>query len=191
MRIRIVSAALAAIFLTGTLAAEAFADHRRRHRVYVYDNYYAGPEVVRVPGVMRLMFGGYRMSPEDYDDIYGSGDEAFDERYYDPQFVAPVKSAKPRKTVKASTAKPASPAVKPKQDLTTASIAKPKTGAAPKSLLTCDKASAVVGSYGFTGVKPSDCDGEVFAFNATRDGKPFAIKLNAASGELTEVKKLQ
>jgi len=33
------------------------------------------------------------------------------------------------------------------------------------------------------------CSGKVYAFNATRDGKPFSVKLNSSSGELTEVKK--
>lgn len=183
MSIRIVSAALAVVFLTGTLASDAFADHRRRPRVHVYDDYYAGPDVVRVPDVMRFMFGGYRMTPEDYDDLYANGEQEFDSGYYDPQVDQPVKKAKPRKPAKA--------AVKPKPDLTTASTSKPKAPSAAKSILTCDKASAVVGSYGFTGIKASDCNGEVYAFTATRDGKPFAVKLSALSGELTEVKKLQ
>ena len=187
MSIRFASAAIAAVFITGSLAADAFADHRRWHRVRPYDRYYAGPEVVQVPGVLRLMFGGYRMSPEAYDEIYGSDD--FDESYYDPQIDEPVKKLKPRKTVKPAAAKLVTPALKPKKDVATASIAKP--AAAAKSVMTCDKATSIVGDYGFSSVKPSDCQGEVYAFNATRDGKSFAIKLNAASGELTEVKKLQ
>ena len=42
----------------------------------------------------------------------------------------------------------------------------------------------------FRRVKAESCNGKVYAFNATRDGKPFAIKVDAANGELTEVKKL-
>lgn len=212
MTIRIVSAALAAAVLTTALASDALAD-RRRHRVYPYDRYYAGPQVVEMPGFMRLMFGGYRMSPEDYDEIYGS--DNFDESYYDPQLDLPVKKLKPPKPAKTATAKPVTPTAKPKKVLTTASVSTPppetsesasaaraattESIAAPAGksvsgaggILSCDKAGAIVGSYGFSSVKSSDCAGEVYAFNATRDGKTFAIKLNAVSGELTEVKKLQ
>ena len=56
--------------------------------------------------------------------------------------------------------------------------------------MTCDKAGTIIEGYGFSGVKPGSCKGQVYAFNATRDGKSFAIKVNAANGELTEVKKL-
>ena len=55
----------------------------------------------------------------------------------------------------------------------------------------CDKAEKIVSGYGFTSVKPTTCTGQVFAFNATRSGKAYVIKLSSASGELTEVKKVQ
>ena len=64
------------------------------------------------------------------------------------------------------------------------------TVAAATAGLSCDKAGTIVTGYGFSGVKAQSCKGKVYAFNATRDGKSFAIKLDAASGELTEVKKL-
>ena len=57
--------------------------------------------------------------------------------------------------------------------------------------MSCDKAGSIVSGYGFSSVNPTSCKGKVYAFNATRDGKSFTIKLDAASGELTEVKKLQ
>ena len=57
--------------------------------------------------------------------------------------------------------------------------------------MSCDKAEKIVSGYGFTSVKPATCTGQVFAFNATRSGKAYVIKLSAASGELTEVKKVQ
>ena len=60
-----------------------------------------------------------------------------------------------------------------------------------KGGLTCAKAEAIVSDFGLTAVKAADCGGQVFAFNAMRDGKPYAIKLNAKSGELTEVRKVQ
>ena len=47
--------------------------------------------------------------------------------------------------------------------------------------LSCDKATSVVSGYGFSSVTPSSCTGKVYAFNATRDGKSFAIKLDSAT----------
>ena len=61
-------------------------------------------------------------------------------------------------------------------------VAKPK----PK-LLSCARASKIVADYGFEAVKPSDCQGQVFAFKAKRGDKNYAIKLSSVSGELTEV----
>ena len=43
--------------------------------------------------------------------------------------------------------------------------------------------------YGF--VQPDDGSKDVFAFNATRSENTYVIKLNSASGELTEVNKVQ
>ena len=190
MFIRFASAALAAVFLTGAMTSDAYAGHRKRHGVIIYDQYDPGPRYVRRPGFLRLMFGGYGMTRDDYEELYGS--DQFDESYYDPRFDDPVVKPKPRKVSKAK-APVSTPAKKP---LATASIAKPATTetattASAGGPMTCGKASGIISGYGFSSVKPSDCTGEVFAFNATRDGKPFSIKLNAASGELTEVKKLQ
>lgn len=198
MFLRLASVALVAAVIAGTLAPDAFAGHRKR-RVMVYDPYYAGPVVVRPPGLMRLMFGGYRMTPEEYDAMYGQ--DQFDESYYDPQLDEPVPPPKPRKTKKPVTAGKTAAPIASKKPLTTASVSKPasteteaETATKPAASLTsvsCSKAGDIVSGYGFSAVKPADCDGQVYAFNATRDGKSFSIKLNAASGELTEVKKLQ
>jgi hypothetical protein len=57
-------------------------------------------------------------------------------------------------------------------------------------LLSCEKAGTIVGSYGFSGIKPANCDGQVFAFDARRDGKSFKVTLNAVSGELIQVSKV-
>jgi hypothetical protein len=48
----------------------------------------------------------------------------------------------------------------------------------------------VVSSFGFSSVEAASCTGKIYAFNAQRDGKAFSIKLDSASGELTDVKKL-
>jgi hypothetical protein len=65
-------------------------------------------------------------------------------------------------------------------------------GIRPRSspLLSCGKAKSIVDGYGFTQVRPSDCDGQVFAFDAKRDGKSFSVSLNAQNGELIQVRKL-
>ena len=66
-----------------------------------------------------------------------------------------------------------------------------KKTASAASGMSCDKAGEIVSGYGFTSVKPTTCTGQVFAFNATRSGKAYVIKLSSTSGELTEVKKVQ
>lgn len=186
MIVRIVSAALLATFATGLLTVDADAGERRKvRRGPAYDHFYAGPPVIRaVPG-LRLLFGDYALSPEEYDSLYGEDDDRFDESYYEPEAIVPAKP-QARKAAKAA----------PQDDVATASIDNAPAAAAdepPKAAgsLTCDKAANIVSGYGFSAVKPQTCAGKVYAFNASRDGKSFAIKLDAASGELTEVKKLQ
>ena len=66
-----------------------------------------------------------------------------------------------------------------------------KTVAPSAAAITCDRAGKIVSGYGFTSVQPTSCNGQVFAFNAARSGKAYVIKLSSASGELTEVKKVQ
>jgi hypothetical protein len=56
-------------------------------------------------------------------------------------------------------------------------------------LLSCDKAETIVGGYGFSEIKPADCDGQVFSFAANRDGKSFMITLSALNGELIQVRR--
>lgn len=219
MFIRLFSVSITALLAFGMLAADAQADHRKKHRrSHAYDNYYAGPDVVKgVPG-LRVFFGDYALTREEFDALYGSEEDNFDESYYIPKPASPSQ----RQTGSAS-----SKVTSPSQDITTASTGKapeprvkprmkPKVPdvtakAAPADLLpddsedmgpapaatpssaamSCDKAGAIVSGYGFQTVKPETCNGKVYAFNATRDGKSFAIKLDSASGELTEVKKLQ
>ena len=56
--------------------------------------------------------------------------------------------------------------------------------------MSCDKRKSCVGLR-LCQVKPTTCTGQVFSFNATRSGKAYVIKLSSASGELTEVRKVQ
>lgn len=60
----------------------------------------------------------------------------------------------------------------------------------PKSI-GCTAGAAVVTGYGFGDVKPKICTGDTYAYNAARAGKPYLIKLSAASGEILDVKRLK
>jgi hypothetical protein len=61
--------------------------------------------------------------------------------------------------------------------------------AAAEGRVTCERAQAIVAEYGFTEIQPETCEGRTYDFTATRDGKPFSIRIVAADGELAEVKK--
>ena len=61
--------------------------------------------------------------------------------------------------------------------------------AATGGRVTSERAQAIVAEYGFTEIQPQTCEGRTYGFSATRDGKPFSIKIVAADGELAEVKK--
>ena len=131
-----------------------------------------------------------------------------DEDYYKPRYegeepvyIAPKKkkTAKaapaPKPTVKKSVALTKKKAVTKTQSVASVekkamTSTKKKTASAATGM-PCNKAEKIVSGYGFTSVKPTTCTGQVFAFNATRSGKAYVIKLSSASGELTEVKKVQ
>jgi hypothetical protein len=128
MFVRGLTLSLATLLAFSIVAPSAEADHRKKHRrAMIYDNYYAGPDIVRsVPGI-RLFFGDYALTEEEFDALYGTGRERkfqreFDEGYYEPE-PAP---AKPKKKPAAKAAAPTSkkPAAK---DVTTASIDKTRS----------------------------------------------------------------
>ena len=100
----------------------------------------------------------------------------------EPVYIAPKK----KKTAKAAPASNPSAAVVEKKPVSS-------TGnkAASSATAACDKAGEIVSGYGFANVTPTICTGEVFAFNATRGGNTYVIKLNSDSGELTEVNKVR
>jgi hypothetical protein len=157
----------------------------------------------------RLNFFLPQFYSHEEDDIYAYDPDFEDERYFEPEYymdpddepdyVAP----KPKKKKKAATtaAKPAvkkkAVSVDKKPDAATAAIAaKPPTAEAATAKtssggMSCDKAGQIIAGYGFTSVKPQNCAGKVYAFNAARGGKNYLVKLSAANGELTEVKKIQ
>ncbi len=128
------------------------------------------------------------------DDIYdpGYGDTYYlppqQDDYYDPQYDEPV-YVRPHKKKTAKIA-PKTYAT-PKKSATAAprNVTKPTRQAS--NAMSCDKAGKIISGYGFSGVRPASCKGQVYAFNATRGGKAYLVRLSAASGELTEVKKVQ
>lgn len=82
-------------------------------------------------------------------------------------------------TSEPAVAKPAKPKI------ATASL----TPAKPQSSksIGCTAGAAIVTGYGFANVSPKTCTGNVYAYSAQRDGKPYVIKVSAAQGEITEV----
>jgi hypothetical protein len=165
---------IAAAALLGTMAFASYADagSRLNLRYYNYDpdyDYYYGPEYLPGPRHYRYMRRDrpayhYNDDDDDYDDY------AYEPDYYEPEYIPPRKRkayAKPR----------------------VQSPSKPQAAKKKPTSISCAKAGQIVSGYGFKGVESVTCKGQVYAFSATRDGKPFSVKLNAASGELTEVKK--
>ena len=55
--------------------------------------------------------------------------------------------------------------------------------------LSCEDAADIVEGFGFSDVQSTSCSGDVYGFEASRDGNAYSIKLSAANGELTEVRK--
>jgi hypothetical protein len=182
MIVRSPIAFMAAFLALGITAGVAVAEDGK-------SGHYNGPEFVRkIPG-FRLLFGDYALTEEEYDALYGKKrPRNFDEKYYEPETAAPSKSKK-KQAAKPAKA-PASAGTKSAATGNTASTSPAPAKAADSEGISCEKATSIVSGYGFSGVSAESCKGKVYAFNATRDGKKFAVKLNAASGELTEVKKL-
>jgi len=193
MFIRGLALSLAAFAAAGLFAESAMADHRKPpRRVIIEEEYPPGPPILRaIPGV-RIFFGDYALSEEEFDRLYGPRTRD-DEDYYEPQPVKPKKKAASQEQAQKKDKKKQAAKKQAKPSDGKQAEAKKKAGtktAAATPALSCEKAATVVGGYGFSGITPSSCSGKVYAFNATRDGKTFAIKLDSASGELTEVKKL-
>ena len=61
----------------------------------------------------------------------------------------------------------------------------------PVNGVDCEKAQVIVADYGFKNIKADTCSGDTLGFSATRDGKPFSIRIFAVDGEFSEVKRLQ
>lgn len=132
----------------------------------------------------------YYPDPDEYDP-YLDDRGYYDQRngYYDPQYDEP-RYVKPRKKKKTAKVVPKeNPAPKKSAAVVPKKAAKPTQQAS--RAVSCEKAGKIILDYGFSSVKPTSCAGQVYAFNATRGGKPYVVRLSSASGELTEVKKVQ
>ena len=55
--------------------------------------------------------------------------------------------------------------------------------------LSCEAAADIVERFGFSDVQSTSCSGDTYGFDGTRDGNAYSIRLSAANGELTEVRK--
>jgi hypothetical protein len=113
--------------------------------------------------------------------------------------IPPKPVLKPEPQTIATSAAVAAEPVAPHANLATASTAKidakpaVTTAAMPAPVskgIGCTAGAAIVTNYGFADVKPKTCDGDTFAYTASRGGKSFIIKLTASSGEVVDVKKL-
>jgi len=175
-----------ALLALGHDADAASAGSERREAPSVYDDTYTGPPVIRrIPGV-RILFGDSALEDDEFDDGQTKKKKKkkqLDESYYEPAPAAPAKPKVVKPPATSAAKPPANPALPQKA---AASPAKPL----PEGPLSCEKATSVVSGYGFSSVEASTCSGKLYAFNAKRGGNSFAIKLDPASGELTEVKKL-
>jgi hypothetical protein len=191
MFLRGITLSLAALLACGPLSAGAGAEESNMPSP---EGSYSGPPLLRnVPG-LRIIFGDF--DPPDEKAGLRSGKNAdFDESYYEPQPAPPPKAKKkatetpPKPSAASGTASTgeASPSA------TTKTASQPKAESATAKAaagLSCEKAASIIAGYGFSDVAPARCAGKVYAFNAKRDGKSFAIKLDSASGQLSEVKKL-
>ena len=174
----------------GIIAATGAAEAGSRWRLHFLNPYY----YLYDPPPLDLYSSDYG-DDEYYDEngdplsYYNPDDGYYEPRYRgdEPLYVAPRK----KKTAKAiPVPKPETGKSLASAESNTVTITEKKAAPATAGM-SCDKAEKIVSGYGFTSVKPTTCTGQVFAFNATRSGKAFVIKLSSTSGELTEVKKVQ
>jgi hypothetical protein len=113
-------------------------------------------------------------------------EEDLGDDYYDPKFQKPVRKpvvGKPKAVSNPNSTKKVATGV--------AKSVTSKPVSAAKSGIGCDKGAAVVADYGFSAVKSKTCGSKILVYSAHRSGKPFEVSVSAASGEITEVRKIQ
>jgi hypothetical protein len=127
--------------------------------------------------------------------------QPLDRSYYEPQVYKPRVLKPVKKTVTQATIPQV---IIPKPPVKTPLVQKPatdqvasigkrfQTDAPAKSTkpIDCAKGASIVSGYGFSSVTNKTCAGATYVYGATRSGSNFEIQVNAASGELTAVKKL-
>lgn len=178
-----------ALLALGHDAGAASAGSETREAPSIYGDSYTGPPLIRrIPGV-RILFGDPATDAQETDDVSGQTkkkkqQQQLDESYYEPAPATPVKPKVTKPPAKAAAKPPANPALP--QRSASAAAAKPLA----EGPLSCEKATSLVSGYGFSSVEAATCSGKLYAFNAKRGANSFAIKLDPASGQLTEVKKL-
>jgi hypothetical protein len=67
----------------------------------------------------------------------------------------------------------------------------PRTVPRPDQSIGCEKARDILTEYGFKDIKAEVCAGAILGFSASRDGKPFSIRILSANGEFEEVRRLR
>lgn len=91
-------------------------------------------------------------------------------------------------------------AVKPKEKPQRIAKAEPESPRREKKLalanpvksaprIDCGEAASILGGYGFSDVRPTQCEGDQYLYEAKRDGDRFSVSLNAKDGELAKVAK--
>ncbi|MCA0433312.1 MAG: ribosome biogenesis regulatory protein homolog [Proteobacteria bacterium] len=73
----------------------------------------------------------------------------------------------------------------PKTASQTASVAKPSG-----QKIGCTNGADIITGYGFSSVKPKACTGTTFTYDAKRAQNAYLITLSSATGEITDVKKV-
>jgi hypothetical protein len=76
---------------------------------------------------------------------------------------------------------------RPTPETTSRAQQAPATSAAEP--ITCEAAADIVRDFGFSDVRSTSCSGQVYGFDADRDGSAYSITISAADGELTEVRR--
>ena len=181
--IRGLSLSCVALLALGIPGGAASAGGKPAEAPPVYEDNYTGPPIIRrIPG-LRILFGDYKSRDvaDDQLDQKKKKKKQIDESYYEPLPAMPKEVKPPAASTATTLANPALP-----QKTASAAPVKPL----PDGLLSCEQATEVVSGYGFSSVEAFACSGKVYAFNAKRDGKTFAIKFDPASGQLTEVRKM-
>src|SRR4051794_12756794 len=103
-----------ALLAVGCLPATGLAGGNHGEPPSVYEQNYSGPPIIRrIPG-LRILFGDYALTQDEYDQLYEKKKKKkqIDESYYEPKPVAPAKPKPLKPAAKAATA-PSAPSTKP------------------------------------------------------------------------------